>query len=88
MLAGGILLFLYLGAILGTPPVDPLTAEKMEIIRAQINECLEDRDLTREDMSREVLLGCIQDKLREKGIFNVTYFHAKMYLEEFANADQ
>ena len=31
MLVGGIILSLYLWAILGTPPIDPLTAEKMEV---------------------------------------------------------
>jgi hypothetical protein len=55
--------------------------EKILVIQALISECLEEKDLKGEDIDKEELLCCIQDKLREKGIFNITSFHVKMYLE-------
>ncbi|MBU7045851.1 MAG: hypothetical protein HXS54_05390 [Theionarchaea archaeon] len=83
----GIIVSLYVWGIFGTPPVDPPTAEKIQVIQALISECLEEKDLKREDIGKEELLCCIQDKLREKGIFNITYFHVKMYLEAIDKND-
>lgn len=83
----GFILLLYLWAFLGTPPIDPLTREKMDIIEVLIDECLKEKNLSMTNVSKKELLDCIQKKVIEKGTFHVTYFHAKKYLEEVYSAE-
>lgn len=87
VLVSSIIIALYLWAFLGSPPVDPLTVEKISIIEALIDDCLEEENLNKENLNKEELLECIREKLREKGEFTVTSHHIKEYMKHISVKD-